>query len=51
MKVKIFQKWLIKELEDEVNLWMSENDVQVIRILQSECPDFITISIFYKQAE
>lgn len=51
MMVKIFRCFMLKDLEDEVNNWLSKGENEIFKILQSEDNDWITISIFYRKAE
>ena len=54
MKVRIFK--LLKgfegnvDFQNKINDWLAGNEVEVFEILQSECEDDLTISIFYKVA-
>ena len=48
IKIEIFTSESDIELQDGINNWLSENDVEVITIVQSTAKYSTTISILYK---
>lgn len=47
-KVKIFKSSFAKTIEDDINKFLSENDVQITKTLQSTDDGTTCITIFYK---
>lgn len=50
MRVKIFYEETF-ELEEIVNKWLSENDVEIFRIFHNTYSDGEIVSIWYRKAE
>jgi hypothetical protein len=47
-KVKIFCNESTDKVEESVNNWISSNDIEIVRVLQSG-DKWLTISIFYTE--
>lgn len=53
MKLKIFKGYLseIAELNEQINKWMADTNIEMYNVLQSMHDGYIVISIFYKELE
>ena len=49
LRVKMITGHESQYIEGEVNNWLAaQKDIHIVQILQSECPSWTTISIFYE---
>ena len=52
--LEVFEGCSAQEVERDVNLWLIDKDVEVVRMCQSECADSngdrsLTVSVLYKE--